>query len=85
MSAIIKILLTVLIIGLIGSAIGAFIPSSFTANIDNALIYFLQSLSVFAFILHVDTLYTCMQIIINAFIGYVIFIFIFWIGHFYTQ
>ena len=85
MSQIVKILLTVFIVGLVFSAVGAFIPAQITTSINSAIVYFLQQLAVLGFMLNVDTLFICMQIIINAIIAYILFILIFWLAHFYTQ
>jgi hypothetical protein len=85
MSALFKAFLAVTIIATIGSMLIGIIPQPFTSSVNGSIVYFLSSLSVFGFIVNVNTIFICMTIILNTILGFISFVFIFYIGHFFMQ
>lgn len=57
--------------------ISILIPDSITSSIDSAFIYFLNFLWNLNLIVNVATIFTCLQILFNFYIGVAIF----WIFH----
>jgi len=59
-----------------------FIPDALTANVDEAIIFFLTSLYNLDTLVNVSTILNCLQILVNFYIGVMLFWLLNWIlGH----
>jgi hypothetical protein len=81
MNAFVKALIVIAVIGVIAQLIAVAIPTGITTSINGAIIYFLETLGQLQGLFNVSTLFTCIQILGNFFIGIAGFVIIFWIGH----
>lgn len=85
MNAIVKITLTLFILITLGTAISQLIPSPFTTTMHETIIYFLSSMAPLGMLFHIDTLFTCLKIMLNFMYYLSVLIFLKWITHILTQ
>lgn len=72
-----KTLLLIAIVIAVFSIFGILIPSSFTTEIDNNIVYFLNYIYALDGLFDVAVLMTCIEILIQFYIGVAVF----WIFH----